>query len=72
MKHEIATADRGDTPTEQIQLLRELIEALDRRVPHIERTGEIQIARDAASLRDKALKRIALLESVRPVRMEER
>jgi hypothetical protein len=63
MKHDIATADRDDTPTEQIQLLRELIEALDRRVPHIERTGEIQIARDAASLRERALKRIAVLES---------
>ena len=63
MKHEIATADRDDTPTEQIQILRELIEALDRRVPHIERTGEIQIARDAASLRERALKRIAALES---------
>jgi len=63
MKHEIAAADHDDTPTEQIQILRELIEALDRRVPHIERTGEIQIARDAASLREKAFKRIAALES---------
>ena len=61
MKHEIAAAEQDDTPTEQIQLLRELIEALDRRVPHIERTGEIQIARDAAELREKALKRIAEL-----------
>ena len=63
MKHEIATADQDDTPTEQIQLLRELIEALDRRVPQIERTGEIQIARDAADLREKALKRLAELRS---------
>ena len=64
MKHETAAADHDDdTPTEQIHILRELIEALDRRVPHIERTGEIQIARDAASLRNKALKRIAALES---------
>jgi len=63
MKHEIAAADHDDTPTEQIQILRELIEALDRRVPHMERTGELQIARDAASLREKALKRIAALES---------
>ena len=63
MKHDIATAERDDTPTEQIRQLRELIDALDRRVPQIERTGEIQIARDAASLRDKALKRIAALES---------
>ena len=62
MKHDIATGERDDTPTEQIRQLRELIDALDRRVPQIERTGEIQIARDAASLRDKALKRIAELE----------
>jgi hypothetical protein len=63
MKHEIATEEQDDTPTEQIQLLRELIEALDRRVPQIERTGEIQIARDAAELREKALKRIAVLRA---------
>jgi hypothetical protein len=42
--------------------LRELIAALDRRVPHIERSGEIAIARDAATLRAKALERIAQLE----------
>jgi hypothetical protein len=39
-----------------------LIAALDRRVPHIERSGEAAIARDAAALREKALKRIAELE----------
>jgi len=42
--------------------LRELIEALDRRVPRIERAGEAAIARDAAALRTEALKRIAQLE----------
>jgi hypothetical protein len=63
MKHEIATEEQDDTPTEQIQLLRELIEALDRRVPQIERAGEIQIARDAAELKEKALERIAQLRS---------
>ena len=47
----------------QIRHLRELITALDRRVPHIERSGEAAIARDAAALRDKALKRIAALEN---------
>ena len=41
--------------------LRELIEALDRRVPHLERTGEIRIARDAATLKKKALERLARL-----------
>jgi hypothetical protein len=43
--------------------LRQLIEALDRRVPHIERSGETTIARDAATLRAKALERIAQLEA---------
>jgi hypothetical protein len=42
--------------------LQELVAALDRRVPHCERIGEVQIARDAAALRDQALKRIAQLE----------
>jgi len=42
--------------------LRELVAALDQRVPHIERAGEAQIARDAAGLREKALQRIAELE----------
>jgi hypothetical protein len=42
--------------------LREFVRALDQRVPHMERAGEAKIAREAASLRDKALKRIAQLE----------
>jgi hypothetical protein len=45
--------------------LRELVAALDRRVPRLERTGEREIARDAEGLRRAALKRIAELE--RPV-----
>lgn len=42
--------------------LRELVAALDRRVPHLERDGEHAIARDAAALRVEALLRIAELE----------
>ena len=42
--------------------MRELVAALDRRVPHCERVGEVRIARDAAELRDRAMKRIAELE----------
>lgn len=42
--------------------LYELIAALDRRVPHVERVGEVAIARAAAALRGEALKRIATLE----------
>jgi hypothetical protein len=42
--------------------LRELVAALDRRVPHLEREGERAIARDASALRAAALKRIAEIE----------
>jgi hypothetical protein len=62
MNHGIAAVKRDDTPTEQIRHLRELIDALDRRVPQIERSGEIQIAREAAKLREQALARIAALQ----------
>jgi len=48
-----------------IRHLRQLVEALERRVPHIERSGEGAIAHDAAALKDRALKRIAELESQR-------
>jgi len=45
-----------------IRVLQELIEALDRRFPQVERAGEATIARDAAALKVKALARIAELE----------
>lgn len=45
------------------QALVELIDALDRRVPHVERVGEASIARDAEALRDKARKRLAELDA---------
>ena len=48
--------------TRVVRELLELIAALDRRVPHVERAGETSIARDAAALKVKALKRIAELE----------
>jgi hypothetical protein len=41
--------------------LEELIAALDRRVPRVEQAGEASIARDAATLRAKAVKRLAEL-----------
>jgi hypothetical protein len=56
---EIAESDRA----RQLRHLHELIAALDRRVPHVERVGEIEIARDAHALRQKALQRIAELEA---------
>jgi hypothetical protein len=47
--------------------LLELVAALDRRVPRLEREGEGDIARDAQGLRRAALKRVAELErSVSP------
>jgi hypothetical protein len=41
--------------------LEELIAAIDRRVPHLDRAGEAAIARDAAALRAKAVERLAEL-----------
>ncbi len=43
--------------------LRELIAALDRRVPHVERLGEVEIARAATALKKKALERLAKLDA---------
>lgn len=45
-----------------LQDLLDLVAALDRRVPRLEREGERDIARDAQGLRRAALKRIAELE----------
>ena len=44
-----------------VAALHELVEALDRRVPHVERLGEARIAREAALLRSEALARITEL-----------
>ena len=41
--------------------LEELIAAIDRRVPRVERSGEAAIARDAAALRARAVARLAEL-----------
>jgi len=46
--------------------LSELIAALDRRVPRVERGGEISIARAAAKLKGEAIKRLADLERKSP------
>jgi len=42
--------------------LYELIAALDRRVPQLERSGEMQIAQEAAELRERALSLIHKIE----------
>ena len=44
-----------------VSTLRELISALDRRVPHVDRPGELRIARDAQMLRRQALTQIEAL-----------
>jgi hypothetical protein len=57
--------DKTDTDvnrTTLIRRLRELIDALERRVPHLEAEGEIRIAQEAAALKQNALERIAELE----------
>jgi hypothetical protein len=55
------------TPHDTIRRdLLELVAALDRRVPQLERAGEREIARDAQGLRRAALKRIAELERSLP------
>ena len=47
-------------------MLEELIEALDRRLPRVERAGEAAIARDAAALRAKAVARLQEIAAVTP------
>ncbi len=56
-------------PADVLRELRELIDALDRRVPQVQRAGELAIARDAAALRARAVKRI---EEIEPDRAERR
>jgi hypothetical protein len=48
--------------------LGELIEALDRRLPHVERLGEMRIAREAVALRNEAKARVDQLAAARSTR----
>ena len=50
------------TTSDAVRELLELIAALDRRVPRVERAGEAAIARDAAELKTRAMKRIEELQ----------
>jgi hypothetical protein len=54
------------TPSSAVRELLELIAALDRRMPQVQRAGEASIARDAAALKARALKRIEELEREQP------
>jgi len=59
----VAMKASGDPDRKRVvRHLRQLIDALNRRVPHIERVGEAKIARDAADLMGKALERVKELE----------
>lgn len=49
-----------------VRELLELIAALDRRVPQVQRAGEVSIAREAAALKARALRRIEELEREQP------
>lgn len=55
--------ERATHAREVLVDLRRLIEALDARVPHLERIGETQIANDAADLRERALAMIRRIEN---------
>ena len=57
-------ASAGDRGVVQ-RHLRELIAALDRRVPHVERVDEVEIARASAALRKKAEQRLIEVETER-------
>jgi hypothetical protein len=58
-KKQTADGDRADAQRQ----LRELIAALDRRVPHCERLGEVEIVRAATALKKMAEQRLAKLEA---------
>ena len=55
MKHVNHVAEDSDAV---IAALHELIDALDRRIPNVERVGERDIREQAADLRNQAMRRI--------------
>jgi hypothetical protein len=60
---EHANGRRSGHVTDMLADLYQLVEALDRRVPRLERLGETQIAHDAAALRERAVSLIHRLEA---------
>ena len=62
----LETAPARSTRAQIVRELYELIAALDRRVPQVQRVGETSIARAAAALKSEALKRIEELETDTP------
>ena len=63
----ISKESKAAQAREMLGDLYRLIEALDRRVPRLERIGEAQIAHDAADLRERALSLIRRIESDTPM-----
>lgn len=63
------------TTPDLVRELEELIEAIDRRAPQRERAGEASIARDAAKLRVRAVKKLEQIGgrpgSAKPTRRDE-
>jgi hypothetical protein len=59
--------ERATQAREMLADLYMLVEALDRRVPRLERIGEAQIAHDAADLRERAVSLIQRIESGVPM-----
>ena len=60
------TTSAASSRAQTVRELYELIAALARRVPQVERVGEISIARAATALKCEALKRIEELEREAP------
>jgi hypothetical protein len=56
------TAEERGVREAVIRDLQDLMAALDRRVPHMERLGERDIAHDAAMLKDKVQRRLEELK----------
>jgi hypothetical protein len=56
------TAHAATSRAQTVRELYELIAALDGRVPHVERVGEMSIAQAASALKREALRRIEELE----------
>ena len=52
----------SDRARQMLADLYELIAALDRRMPQLDRVGEAQIAHDAADLRERAISLIRRIE----------
>jgi hypothetical protein len=63
----ITKEDRAAQARGMLADLYHLIEALDRRVPHVERCGDAQIAHDAADLRERAVSLIRRIEGTTPM-----